>query len=134
MSNEAAINAALDQWLQGLDGGDLERMVAVCDPEIVICNQGQPTGFGVQAIRDKYAPRIEAATFRSAFDVQHLKVLGDFTVVIGRFSVEVTPKGTNDVSQAAGRLILNYRRHPDGSWKLLLDVDNNDETDGRTND
>lgn len=129
MIEEAAIKASLDQWLAGLDGGDLEKMVAVCDPEIVVCNQGQPTGIGLQAIREKYGPRIEAAMFKSGFDLQHINVLGDFALVVGRFTVEVRPKGTDAVSHGEGRLVLNYRRYTDGRWKVLLDVDNNDETD-----
>lgn len=104
-------------------------MVATCDPDVVVCNQGQPTTVGLQAVRDKYGPRIEAATFRSGFDIQHIQLWDDFALMIGRFSVEVTNKETGQVSHGQGRLVLSYRRHPDGSWKLLLDVDNNDHTD-----
>ena len=120
------VKAVLDQWLTGLDSGDLEQMAATCDPEVIVCNEHQPTTVGIQAIRDKYAPRIEAATFKSGFDTQHIKVYGDFALIIGRYDVEVTDKASGEKKFAEGRLALNYRRHPDGSWKMLLDMDNND--------
>ena len=130
MTDEQAVTAALDQWLGGLDSGNLDQMVATCDPDVIVCNQNQPTQVGLDAIREKYAPLIEAATFSSGFDVQNLKLHGDFAVVVGRFTVEMTDKTTGAKRAASGRLALNYRRHADGSWKMLLDIDNNDHTDG----
>ena len=126
MNDIDKVKAALDLWMSGLDAGDLERMIATCDPEVVVCNEHQPTTVGIQAIRDKYAPRIAAATFRSGFDIQHMRVYGDLAVVVGHFDVEMTDKSSGDKKSAEGRLALNYRRHPDGSWKMLLDLDNND--------
>lgn len=129
MSDIDLIKGALNQWLEGLDSGNLEQMIATCDPDAVLCNQNQPTTVGVQAVRDKYEPRIKASTFVSGFDLQHIKVYGDFALAVGRFSVEATDKASGKSGGGQGRLVLGYRRHPDGSWKMLLDVDNNDEID-----
>lgn len=120
------VRYAVKEWLDGLDSGDLERMVATCDPEVLVCNERQPTTVGIQAVRDKYGPRIEASTFKSGFDIEHLKIYGDQALMVGYFTVEVTNKKTGQTGGAEGRLVLTYRRHPDGSWKLLLDIDNND--------
>ena len=127
MSTVDDVKHVLNEWLEGLDSGDLERMVSTCDPEVVICNENQPTTIGVQAIRDKYGPRIAAGTFKSGFTIDHLKVYGDLALIVGHFSVEFTDKATGQKGGGRGRLVMNYRRHPDGSWKMLLDIDNNDE-------
>lgn len=127
MSDIDDVKHVLNEWLEGLDDGDLERMIATCDPEAVICNEKQPTTVGVQAVSDKYGPRIEAGTFKSGFDIDHLKVYGDLALIVGSFSVEFTDKATGQKGGGQGRLALIYRRHPDGSWKMLLDIDNNDE-------
>lgn len=129
MSKETEITSVLNQWLISLDNGDLDGMVDTCDPEVVVCNERQPTSTGLQGIRDKYGPRIEGATFKSGFENQHTLVIGDIALVVGRFSVEATSKATAEVSQSEGRVVIGYRRHADGKWKMLLDVDNNDETD-----
>ncbi|WP_299477772.1 nuclear transport factor 2 family protein [uncultured Roseibium sp.] len=127
MDDKDAVMAALNDWMEGLDSGDLERMVKTCDPEVVVCNERQPTTVGIQAIRDKYGPRIEANTFRSGFEIEHFKVYGDQALMVGHFTVEFTEKKTGRKGGGAGRLVLTYRKHPDGSWKLLLDIDNNGE-------
>ena len=127
MSDLDDVKRVLHEWLDGLDSGDLERMVKTCDPEVVICNENRPTTVGIQAVRDKYAPRIAAGTFKSGFDIDHFKVYGDLALIVGRFSVAFKDRATGRKSGGRGRLVLNYRRHPDGSWKMLLDIDNNDE-------
>ncbi|MEM9494617.1 MAG: DUF4440 domain-containing protein [Pseudomonadota bacterium] len=130
MSDEQAIKNALDQWLTGLDSGDLETMIETCDPHAVVCNQNQPTTVGLQPIRDKYGPRIDRASFKSGFELQHIQIFGDIALLAGRFSVQATDKASGQTSSGAGRLVLGYRRNPDGAWKMVLDVDNNDDTDG----
>lgn len=120
------VHHALNEWLEGLDDGDLERMVRTVDPEAVICNQNQPTCYGIQAVRDKYGPRIEAATFKSGFDIEHIKIYPGFAVIIGHFTVEVTDKASGQTGGGRGRLLLIYRKHDDG-WKMLIDIDNNDD-------
>ncbi len=126
MSDVDDVAAVVEQWLTGLDTGNLEMMIETCDEEVVVCNEHQPTTVGIQAIRDKYAPKIAAATFTSGFETQHIRTYGDMALVVGHFTVEVTGKASGEKQNAAGRLALTYRRHPDGSWKMLLDLDNND--------
>lgn len=129
MSDMDNVKAVLNDWMEGLDSGDLERMVKTCDPEVVVCNERQPTTVGIQAIRDKYGPRIEAATFKSVFDMEHMAIYGDLALLVGHFKVESTDKASGQMGGGEGRLVLTYRRHPDGSWKMLLDIDNNDHRD-----
>ena len=126
MKDVDAVKAALAEWMDGLDGGDLERMVRTCDPEVVICNERQPTTVGVQAVREKYGPRLAAGTFDSEFDIERREVYGDLALVVGCFRVTYTERDTGHQGGGEGRLVLVYRRHSDGTWKLLLDVDNND--------
>lgn len=125
MNDKDAIKAMLNQWLTSLDKGDLQGMLDTCDPEVVVANQNTPTTIGIEAIREKYAPRLAAATFKSGFEIEHLAVYGDFAVLIGHFDVQMTNKESGETGGGSGRLGLNYRRHPDGSWKMILDMDNN---------
>ncbi len=126
MNDIKAVKAAVDEWNGGLDSGDLERMLATVDPEAVTCNENQPTAIGAQAVRDKYGPRMEVATFKSGWEYQHVSVHGDMAIVVGHFTAEITSKSTGEKSGGRGRLVIVYRRHPDGSWKMILDMDNND--------
>lgn len=127
MSNIDDVKYVLNEWMEGLDNGDLERIVATCDPEVVICNEHQVTGHGLEAIRAKYGPIIENSFISSKYEIEHIKVYGDYALLVGHFVNSVTNKKTGQKGGGEGRLVLNYRRHPDGSWKMILDMDNNDE-------
>ena len=79
----------------------------------------------VQAVRDKYIPRIAAARITSGFDYEHIEVFGDVAVVVGQFSGRMEDRQSGQVRNADGRLTIVYRRTDDGSWKMILDMDNN---------
>lgn len=126
MSDINNVKAAIDQWMDSLGAGDLEGMIATCDPEVVICNEHQATTVGIDAVRAKYAPKIEQAHMDSGYDIQHIAIHKDTAMAVGHFTVDITMKETGDKQHVEGRLILVYQRLADGSWKLILDVDNND--------
>ncbi|MEP0069746.1 DUF4440 domain-containing protein [Pyruvatibacter sp.] len=127
MSDIENIKAAIDEWNNGLDGGDIERMIASCDPEIITCNNGVPTKLGTQAVRDKYEPLIAGHHIKSGWEYEHIKIHGDMAIVSGFFTGRMTDKKTGDVRGGSGRLVLVYRRIKNGSWKMCLDMDNNSE-------
>lgn len=125
MNDIEKLKAALDEWNAALDSGDIERLVATCDPDLIICNEHSPTSMGLQALRDKYAPRLEALTFKSDVEINEIKIFGDFAIMVTHFDVKTTHKETGEQGGGAGRLVIGYRRDEEGDWKMALDVDNN---------
>ena len=125
MNERQEIQETINNWNAGLDAGDIERMVETCHANSITVNEGQPTTVGVQSIRDKYIPRIEAAEITSGFDIEELELFGDTAVVVGRFYGSMTMRDSGDVRNPEGRLVLVYKRDELGAWKMILDVDNN---------
>ena len=119
------IQAAINEWNNGLDSGDIERMVASCHPDVMTINERQPVTVGTQAIRDKYNPRIAAAEITSGYDIEDLQFFGDVAIVSGRFYGTMKMRETGETRSPEGRLVLVYRRDASGAWKLILDIDNN---------
>lgn len=126
MSDIQKLNEALDEWNAALDGGDIDRLVATADPKIIICNERQPTTIGLQALRDKYAPRIAAFNFKSSVEVHETEFFGNFAIMVVTFDVHTTHKESGEQGGGSGRLILGYRKDENGNWKVALDADNND--------
>lgn len=125
MSDINDIKKVISTWNNGLGCGDIERMIETCDPKVITVNNRLSATVGSQAIRDKYVPRIEMADITSGYDIEQLEVFGDVAVVVGRFYGEVKNKVTGEIGKPEGRLVLVYRRTEDGSWKMILDMDNN---------
>ncbi|WP_299211762.1 DUF4440 domain-containing protein [uncultured Tateyamaria sp.] len=125
MSVRTEIEAVINTWNGGLDGGDIEQMVSTVHPDTVTVNEHQPVTVGAQAIRDKYNPRIAAAEITSGFDIETLTEFGDTVVVVGRFYGTMKVRDTGDVRSPEGRLALVYQRDENGAWKMILDMDNN---------
>ncbi|WP_342076174.1 DUF4440 domain-containing protein [Yoonia sp. SS1-5] len=119
------VQAVIDTWLRSLDAGDLQGMLDTCDPTCITANEKTPTTVGVAPIRTKYEARIAAADFKSGFTTEHIAIYGDFAVVVGFFTVEMTFKADGKKGGGSGRLLLGYRRHEDGAWKMVVDMDNN---------
>ncbi|QHJ13899.1 hypothetical protein FX988_04180 [Paraglaciecola mesophila] len=120
------IKSAFEQFNIALDKGDIDALAATCDPDVVICNEHQPTTVGVQALRDKYGPRMEVADFKSKTDITDIKMFGDFAIVVANFDVQTINKTTQEQGGGKGRVVIGYRRDAQGNWKMALDVDNND--------
>ncbi|CAB9522189.1 expressed unknown protein [Seminavis robusta] len=128
-STKQEIQSAVQAWLQGLDNGNLDEMVKYTDDSVIICNEHTKTTVGVQALKDKYGPLIAAMNFESTCTVQELLVFGDFAFWVGRFTANAKSKVTGEsLKKAEGRLVMALRK-VGGTWKVFLDVDNNDETD-----
>lgn len=125
MTEREEIEAAIEEWNGGLDGGDIERMVASCHPDVMTVNERQPVTVGTQAIRDKYNPRIAAAEITSGYDIEELQFYGDTAIVSGRFYGTMKMRDTGEVKSPEGRLVLGYKRDETGAWKMFLDIDNN---------
>lgn len=125
MSQRQEIEAAIAVWNNGLDNGDIEAMISSCHADCMTVNERQPVTIGIQAIRDKYIPRIEAAEITSGFDIQDLQFYGDVAIVAGRFYGTMKDRKTGEVRSPEGRLVLVYQRDETGAWKMILDLDNN---------
>lgn len=123
-TDDAALRAAVTAWMGALDGGDLDGVLACCHNDIVMANGGAPTARGIAVMRERYAPRIAGFDIRSGWQEEALVVHGDTGVVVGRYTVEMTPKGGGEARAVGGRVALTYLRGADGRWRILADVDN----------
>lgn len=124
-SDVDAVKEAIQQWLTCLDNDDLQGMLDTCDPEVITANEKAPTTIGIEHIRTKYEPRMKAATFNSTFTTEHLAIYDSVAIAVGNFSIQMVDKKSGETKEGTGRLALAYRRHTNGTWKMVFDMDNN---------
>jgi len=125
MSKRKEIEAVINAWNSGLDNGDIEAMISTCHADTLTVNEHQPVTIGIQAIRNKYNPRIAAAEITSGYDIEDLQFFDDVAVVSGRFYGTMKMRDTGEVRRPEGRLVLVYKQDKNGAWKMILDMDNN---------
>ncbi|MEM1250731.1 MAG: nuclear transport factor 2 family protein [Acidobacteriota bacterium] len=119
-----AVQAALVHWMQCLDSGNLDGMIATCHPQVLTVSQGRATTLGTEPIRAKFGPRISEFEIRSSFELEHIAVYDSFALVVGTFGGTMRSKSDGSLQRNSGRLVIGYCRDASGSWRMILDVDN----------
>jgi ketosteroid isomerase-like protein len=115
-ADEAAIRAVLDAVATEFNAGDMERMVAHYQDDVVVSAPGAPDIVGkaawLQAIATSL-PSDVALTLR--FDTIEMEIDGDLAYERGTYAVGL--KDQPGVTVAGGRHIHMFKRQADGSWK-----------------
>ena len=130
MSISSASEAAsrlLDRFLTAYGGSDFETLVDCYEEDAVYMPAGRPALRGRQEILEHQ--RTVIAELSPEWRVQPEETLeaGNLVIQRGRYFVRLSPDG-GEATNAVGKYLIVLRRQPDGSLKLLWDMDNDDGT------
>lgn len=106
VQRKQAVAQAIERWNQALEAGDIETLVDCVDPQLIMCNERQPTLFGRKTFRQKYGPKFEAATLKPTWKTEHMHLHHDIAIVVGHWTVEATAKSSGERHHTQGRLVL----------------------------
>ncbi len=119
----------LKQYIEPYKTGDTEGWLEVFADDAVGMHNTLP------ALEGKQALRRFAETVHGTFDIEQLDVTvdsiiteGDWALTRGNFVAGFVPRGGGAENQAAprqGKYILLWERQADGTWKIILDMGNN---------
>ncbi len=116
----AAVMQVFADWGSARDAGNVDGVVAVHDPDMLIMTRDQTILRGHDGVRAFYAQNYYEGSTREMFNqVDELRVIGDVAIVIGRFLVIDTPK---DV-EAPDYYLIMLRKNENGAWKIYRDID-----------
>lgn len=102
-----------------LNAGDLDGLVALCEPDAVVEPQPGVVVHGQAAIRDVLAHLLALGPTITADTVQ-LLAAGDIALVVNEWAMTGTaPDGTE--LREGGRSADVVRRQPDGRWLVVVD-------------
>lgn len=106
-------------WSEAFNGGDLDAVVDLYEPNAVLTRSSGPPIVGREAIRQAFTaflatrPRMEATT-RKVIN------MGEVALCYGDWSLRGTnPDGTPRA--VSGKAVEVLRRQPDGTWRYILD-------------
>jgi uncharacterized protein (TIGR02246 family) len=114
---QAAIRAALTQWMADFNTGRAEKVCDLFAPDLVAQYRGQPER-GYDALCDllKRSLADRGKTYSYALAIKEILVEGDLGVVRLTWTLTVRGKGGETTSVEPG--IDIFRRQADGSWKI----------------
>ena len=115
-----AIIAVFTEWGRARDAGDVEGVVAVHDPDMIIMNRNRAILKGHEGVRTFYAENYSVKSDRQLYsDMSELRVYGDAATAIGRFLVSDEENGIED----PGYYLILLRKNEDCVWKIYRDID-----------
>jgi ketosteroid isomerase-like protein len=115
----AEIEAHTATWIEALNAGDIETLVAIYADDALIMAPNKPLGRGADAVRAEFGAMIEAG-LGGTMSTLEIVSAGDIGYHIGTY--EITAEG--EVLDA-GKFIELWRLI-DGEWKMTADMYSSD--------
>ena len=118
----ARIEAAANDWIEAFTEGDLDALMTLYHPEVLVALNGQPSMRGIDEVRDYFAPRVGVGEPFFELDIERIEVSGDEAYLLSAywFAIELPEEPPHFET---GRSLLLYRRDAEGRWLIYLDID-----------
>jgi len=120
---EAAIRASDARWLAAARAHDLEQTLAYWTQDAIIMQPGSPAIVGKAAIRAYVSGAFALPDFSIQWvtDKVHVAKSGDLAYSTGSDQISLTtPDGKRVIEHNNSAVV--WRKEPDGSWKVVLDM------------
>jgi len=122
LTDQAAVRNALGAWLQAFEARDLDALIDLYAEDSLYANAASPLMRGSAEIKPWFAGAFEAVDGRMEVLEEACSVHGDTALLIGKYFLR--PNSRPPQAGDAGRVALVFKRHADGTWKILFDMDN----------
>lgn len=121
-----AIAAANAAFLSALQKGDATAATANYANDAIVMMPGEPAWKGHAAILKGLQAFLNGMTVKDgATHTEDVMVNGNMAVETGTFEWTLGPK-TGAAVKDKGKYLTVWKRQPDGTWKILRDINNSD--------
>ena len=122
MSDQEAIESAIQAFVNAYNSGNLEAMLACYSDDLIKLRQGAPA-----ETKHQVAQRVAAVftKFNSKVDVtiDEINVAGDLAITRGNFTVTLSPRDGGK-RQSVSRRYLEVWRKENERWLVMRTMDN----------
>jgi len=132
MDDLYAINVAKSEFREGFNLGDVSRVLAIADPDLVSFSDGQPSEFGasgLSALKGRLSDLFERFAAKLSVIVIEIRLQGDVAYDYGWHDLTLKPKDGGEPIHRRDRYVDIWRRNREGGWKLWMYMDNQDIAD-----
>jgi ketosteroid isomerase-like protein len=132
MDDLYAINAVKTEFRECFNLGDISKILAIADPDLVGFTDGAPSEFGqsgLTGLRIRLENLFEHFTVKLVVIVVEIRLKGDVAHDYGWHDFTLTPKHGGEVIHRRDRYLDIWRKNKEGKWKLWMYIDNQDVAD-----
>jgi ketosteroid isomerase-like protein len=132
MDDLYAINQAKTEYRDAFNLGDVQRILALANPELVNFSDGQPSEFcngELDAFEIRLKNLFERFTAKLTVIVVEIRMKGDVAYDYGWHELTLTPKNGGQPIYRRERYVDIWRKNQEGTWKLWMYMDNQDVAD-----
>ena len=120
------VQEADERWIAAFNRGDVDAVVALYAPDVVVMPPGEPSLRGRETVRRWLSEFFDRHTARQSLVNDEIVVAGDWAWMRGHFSLLVAARdGTGELRRHGKHLVI-WRRQDDGSWRAARDLWNYD--------
>ncbi len=109
------------KWINAVNAGDLESLLAMITDDVVFLNPGQPP-FGREGFSANFRRAHKEIQLLCTSELEEVVVVGDVAYTRSRDTLSVTARSSAKAAQLAGYRMTVYRTGSDGRWLLARDV------------
>lgn len=132
MDDVYAINVAKTEFREAYNTGNVERLLAILDGDLIDLSNGRCSGYGEggkAALRSYLRDLFAKFDARMVAIVIEIKVMGDLAVDYGWHELALTPKRGGEPIRTRTRYVDVWKKNKAGDWKLAIFIDNADVPD-----
>ncbi|HTV55170.1 MAG TPA: nuclear transport factor 2 family protein [Terriglobia bacterium] len=132
MDDVYAINVAKTEIREAYASGDVEKLLAVLDSDLIDFSDGRRGGYregGKNALRTHLQDLFARYNARLAPIIIEIRVMGEVAVEYGWHELNLTPKCGGEQVASRTRYVNVWRKDRAGNWKLAMLIDNADVPD-----
>jgi uncharacterized protein (TIGR02246 family) len=121
-ADEQAIRAAVQTWMQASTDGDLPRVLALMDDEVVFISPGRPPMRGKDAFAAASKGMEGKVRIEGCSDIQEVRVFGDWAYVWTQLTIAMRPAEGGAPTHRSGPGLSVWRKKPEGAWVIFRDA------------
>jgi uncharacterized protein (TIGR02246 family) len=122
-ADEAAIQAAVEEWSTAAQAKDAEKFASFYTEDAVLMMESAPDVHGITALREAMGGMMQDPHFSLSFAADNVVVArsGDLAYETGSYTLTLSDPEGNPSTQR-GHYVDVWRKSADGTWRVAVDV------------
>jgi uncharacterized protein (TIGR02246 family) len=121
-ADEQAIRSAVQTWMKASADGDLPRVLALMDEDVVFIGPGRPPMRGRSAFAAASKSMEGKVRIEGHSEIQEVRVFGDWAYVWTQLTITMHPSGDGAPVHRSGPGLSVWRKTADGAWVIFRDA------------